>query len=217
MIEPGEVARRLGLVRDRIEGAGGDPDAITVVAVTKGFGADAVAAAVAAGLDEVGENYAQDLLGKVGAVSPEPRWHFIGRLQRNKVRAVAHVVDLWQTIDRAELAREVARRAAGAEVLLQVNATAEPGKGGCPAAGVPGLVQTCLDLGLTVKGLMVVGPTEGGPEAARPAFRLVRTVADDLGLPVRSMGMTGDLEVAVAEGSTMLRLGTALFGDRPRR
>jgi uncharacterized pyridoxal phosphate-containing UPF0001 family protein len=151
----------------------------------------------------------------VAPPDPPVRWHFIGRLQRNKVRAVAPIVALWQSVDRLSLGEEITRRAPGASVLVQVNATGEDGKGGCPPALVPGVVDGCRDLGLDVRGLMAVGPTTGGAAAARPAFEAVRDLAARLGLVEVSMGMTDDLEVAVACGSTMVRVGSALFGPRP--
>jgi pyridoxal phosphate enzyme (YggS family) len=188
-----------------------------IVAVTKGFGLDAVNAAAAAGVRAIGENYAQELATKAGpAVEAGLAVHFIGRLQSNKVRLLAGHVDVYETIDRPALVREVAKRAPGATVLVQVNATGEAGKGGCDPADVAGLVEACLAAGLSVDGLMTVGPTTGGPEAARPAFRDVRRMVDELGLRTCSMGMTDDLEVAVQEGSTRIRIGTALFGPRPR-
>jgi uncharacterized pyridoxal phosphate-containing UPF0001 family protein len=133
------------------------------------------------------------------------------------VRLLAGHVDVFETIDRDSLVREVAKRAPGATVLVQVNATGEAGKGGCDPPEVVGLIEACVAAGLSVDGLMTVGPTTGGPEAARPAFRVVRRMVDDLGLRTCSMGMTDDLEVAVQEGSTRVRLGTALFGPRPVR
>ena len=143
--------------------------------------------------------------------------HFIGRLQSNKVRLLAADVDVFETVDRPSLVREIARRAPGATVLVQVNATGEAGKGGCDPTTVAGLVEACTDAGLLVDGLMTVGPTSGGPDAARPAFRTVRVLVDELGLRTCSMGMTADLEVAVEEGSTRVRVGTALFGPRSVR
>jgi PLP dependent protein len=122
---------------------------------------------------------------------------------------------VWQTIDRVELGRQVAKRAPGARVLVQVNVSDEPAKGGCHPDGVDSLVAALTDDGLAVEGLMTVGRT-GPPELARPGFRLLAELADAHGLPVRSMGMTDDLEVAVEEGSTMVRVGSALFGPRPR-
>ena len=143
--------------------------------MTKGFGPDAVAAAAAAGCRAIGENYAQELATKAAhAAAAGLAVHFIGRLQSNKVRLLAGHVDVYETIDRPSLVREVAKRAPGATVLVQVNATGEAGKGGCPPADVAGLVEACIAAGLSVDGLMTVGPTVGGPDAARPAFRAVR-------------------------------------------
>lgn len=204
----------MAAVRARIADAGGE-GRVTLVAVTKGFGPEAVAAAVAAGVDDVGESYAQELVAKAAEVSP-PRWHFVGRLQANKVRALAATVGLWQSVDRPRLVDELARRVPGARVLVQVDVTGEPAKGGCPPAEVPALVERAADAGLVPTGLMAVGPL-GPPEAARPGFRALAALADRLGLAERSMGMSADLEVAVQEGATMVRVGTALFGPRPPR
>jgi PLP dependent protein len=207
------VAGALRLVRDRIEAAGGD-DAVAVLAVTKGFGSDAIDAALAAGCTAIGENYAQELLAKREAAE-HAEVHFIGQLQTNKVRQVAGLVDVYETVDRERLANEIARRQPGARVLVQVDTTGEPGKGGCLLADLDALVEVVHTAGLDLRGLMTVGPTEGGPEAARAGFRSVRAAVDRLGLAVCSMGMTDDLEVAVQEGSTQIRVGTALFGARP--
>lgn len=212
-LDAATVAERAAAVRDRIAAAGGDPERVRVLAVTKGFAADAVTAAVGAGLADVGENYAQEMAAKAAEVGPGPRWHFIGVLQRNKVRLVAGAVHLWQSVDRLALGAEIAKRAPGAAVLVQVDLAGLPGRGGCPPGDAPDLVRGLRDLGLDVRGLMAVGPP-GPPEAARPGFRLVRELADRLELPERSIGMTGDLEVAVQEGATMVRVGTALFGPR---
>jgi pyridoxal phosphate enzyme (YggS family) len=193
-------------------------DDVSILAVTKGFGPDAVVAAAAAGLPAIGENYAQELLTKAEVAAERGVVvHFIGQLQTNKVRQLAVPVGVWETVDRPRLAAEIARRAPGATVLVQVATTGEQGKGGCPIADVPDLVRTARDAGLSVAGLMTVGPTHGGPEAARPGFRAVRRLADDLGLTTCSMGMSGDLEVAVEEGATEVRVGTALFGPRTPR
>jgi PLP dependent protein len=213
MISPDVVAERLEQVRERIAGAGGA--GVDVLAVTKGFGADAVHAALAAGLHRVGENYAQELIAKREALSGA-EVPFIGRMQSNKVRTLVGVVDVFESVDRRSLIDELARRAPGASVLIQVNTTAEPGKGGCRPDEVAELVEAARTAGLHVDGLMTVGPTHGGPEAARPGFRIVRRLVDDLGLRQCSMGMSDDLEVAVSEGSTQIRVGTGLFGERPR-
>ncbi len=212
-IDPATVADRLATVRDRIAAAGGGSD-VRVLAVTKGFGPDAVRAAAAAGCDAIGENYAQELLAKQDALGALAV-HFVGQLQTNKVRQIAGLVDVYETVDRGRLASEIAKRDPGAAVLVQVDTSGEPGKGGCPIADLDGLVAEVERLGLDLRGLMTVGPTEGGPEAAQPGFRAVRAAVDRLGLAVCSMGMTADLEIAVAEGSTEVRVGTALFGPRP--
>jgi len=207
------VAEALARVRDRIAAAGGD-DGVAVLAVTKGFGAEAIEAALAAGCVAIGENYAQELLAKRDAAA-RAEVHFIGQLQTNKVRQIAGLVDVYETVDREHLARELAKRDSGARVLVQVDTSGEPGKGGCPLADLDGLVAVVNELGLDLRGLMTVGPTEGGPDAARAGFRAVRAAVDRLGLDICSMGMTADLEVAVQEGSTQIRVGTALFGARP--
>ena len=207
------VRTAIEAVRARIVAAGGG-DEVAILPVTKGFGPEAVEAAVAAGCTAVGENYAQELVAKRD-VCVGVEVHFIGQLQTNKVRQLAEIVDVYETVDRARLAREIAKRQPGARVLIQVDTSAEAGKGGCPADELDPLVETVRSLGLRLEGLMTVGPTEGGPEAARPGFRAVRAAVDRLGLTVCSMGMTGDLEVAVEEGSTQVRVGTALFGSRP--
>jgi pyridoxal phosphate enzyme (YggS family) len=206
------------VLRDRIARAGRDPDTVTLVAVTKGFGLDVVLDALGSGLVDLGENYAQDLHSKAdalgGAQQAAVRWHFIGRLQTNKVRLIAAHVALWQSVDRRPLAVEIAKRAPGAEVLVQVNTSDEPQKGGCAPVETEALVASCRDLGLHVRGLMCVGPA-ADLDASRRAFRSLSALADDFGLRERSMGMSDDLEAALAEGSTMVRVGTALFGTRP--
>ena len=211
-------AERLSGIRDRIESASPDPDGVTLVAVTKGFGPDAVRTALASGLTVVGENYADELVAKAAATAGDPgplsEWHFLGAIQRNKVPRLAPLVACWQAVARLAEGRAIARRQPGARVLVQVDVAGLPGRGGVPSSDVPALVAALGEEDLDVAGLMAVGPP-GPAEAARPGFREVSRLADALGLPVRSMGMTGDLEVALSEGSTMVRLGRALFGERP--
>jgi len=222
-----EVRAALAAVVGRIESAGGDPDRVTVVGVTKGHPPEAVLAAVEAGLTDLGENYAPELMGKADAASGpaqssgrSPRWHFLGSIQRNKIRSLAPVVAVWQTVDRPEEARAIARahQAAGgtgrAVVMVQVRLAGDERRGGCPPEDLAELVGECRPL-VDVVGLMAVGPA-GSPEAARPGFRWLADQAVDLGLGQVSMGMSADLEVAVAEGSTMVRVGTGLFGPRPK-
>jgi uncharacterized pyridoxal phosphate-containing UPF0001 family protein len=216
------VAARAASIRARIDELTDRP--VRLVGVTKGHPAEVAAAVLAAGCDHLGESYAQELVPKAQVVreaiaagtlpaDTSPRWHFIGRLQTNKVRSLVGVVELWESVDRPSLAAEIAKRAPGAAVLVQLDLAGLPGRGGCDPADAPALVERCRDLGLEVRGLMGVG-APGGPEAARPGFRLLRSLADDLGLPERSMGMSADLQVAVEEGSTSVRVGTALVGPR---
>lgn len=213
------IAGRVASVRRRMAVAGGQD--VRLVAVTKTFGASSLLSAAAAGCDAIGENYAQELVAKltvIGAASrldELPEIHFIGQLQSNKVRTVAQIVDLYETIDRESLATEVAKRAPRARVLVQVAVDGEIGKGGCPLDDVAELVERCAALGLQVEGLMTVGPTNGDPVSTRRAFRAVRRRTDELGLSVCSMGMSGDLELAIEAGSTEVRVGSALFGPRP--
>jgi pyridoxal phosphate enzyme (YggS family) len=203
------VAENLAALRERI------PDDVTIVAVTKQQPDTAVAEAIAAGLFDIGENRADFLIERATANTDERvRWHFLGQIQRNKIGKVAPYVSLWQSVDRAELGPAIARHAPGASVLVEVNLTDDPNRGGTSLAAVPALVRDLSAEGLVVRGLMAVGPL-GGPEAARPGFTAVVRCADELGLPVRSLGMSDDIDVAVACGSTMVRVGTALFGARP--
>ncbi len=206
-----EVQRRLAQIRGQVADAGGDPDRTEIVAVTKGRDRLTASAAVAAGLCDLGENYAQELLSK----APGPaaaRWHFIGNLQSNKVRRLAPHVELWQSVDRPRLLREIARHSPGARILVQVAARAVPGRGGCDPATARRLVAEAGDLGLHPAGLMSMA-LAGPPEAVRRQFRLLRSLADELDLPVRSMGTSGDFTLAVTEGANMLRLGRVLLGD----
>ncbi len=220
------LADRLAAVRRRIAAAAPDPSSVRLVAVTKGFGTATVRAALDAGLADIGESYVQELVAKALDIEaeiddglappgrPHPRWHAIGRLQRNKVRKAAPFVTLWHGVDRLSLGAEIARQAPGASVLAQVNTSGEEHKGGCPPAMAPGLVDGLRDLGLDVRGIMAMAPF-GPSETARPAFHAARVLRDRLGLTELSMGMTGDLEAALAEGATIVRVGTGLFGPRP--
>lgn len=211
-----QVQFNLGRIHDRIHSAGGEPEAVTIVAVTKEQSAVAVDAALALGLIELGENRADALIDRAAShAALDARWHYLGQVQRNKVRRVAPFVSLWQSVDRAEVGEAIARHAPGAELLVQVNLTDDPNRGGAALSAVPALVRDLAQDGLSVRGLMAVGP-HGGPEAARTGFAAVVAQADALGLPIRSLGMSDDLEVAIACGSTMVRVGAALFGARPQ-
>ncbi len=212
-VDRADVERRLAAVRARLRAAGGGE--VDILAVTKGFGADAVEAALAVGLPAMGENYAQELLAKAKhGYLRAPQWHFIGRLQRNKVRQLAPVVAVWQSVDRASLVTEIARRAPGARVFIQLNLSGEPQKGGAPLDEGAVLVGQAREAGLDVVGLMGVGPA-ADPEGTRTGFGDLVALADQLSLAQRSIGMSHDLEIAVEQGATLVRVGTALFGTRP--
>lgn len=210
------VSARVAGVRRRIEEAGGDPERIRIVAVTKGFGREAVAAARRAGLADVGENYAQELLAKAPAAEEGTRWHFLGPVQRNKVGRLAPYVSAWHGIDRPAAADAVAVAAPGVEVLVQVNVTEDPGRPGCRPEDLAGLVAHVRELPVELSGLMAVGPVPVG-DGSRRCFRWLAERAAELGLRELSMGMSEDFEMAVAEGATTLRLGRLLFGARPGR
>jgi uncharacterized pyridoxal phosphate-containing UPF0001 family protein len=194
---------------------------VRVVGVTKGFCPDVVRAAREAGIRDLGENYAGELLAKAGAAAVDEGragpglWHFLGAIQRNKVAALAPVVGVWQSVARVTEGARIARFAPGASVMVQVDATGLPGRNGCTPAAAPELVTQLQQLGLTVVGLMTVAAP--GRAAAEAAFSQVVRLADRLELPERSLGMSDDLESAVAAGTTMVRIGRALFGERPPR
>jgi len=220
-VDPVAVAAAVAAVRERIRVLAGDRS-VELIAVTKGFGRDAVEAAIAAGCHAIGENYAQELRDKLhgfeAAVGmPAPVVHFIGGLQTNKVRVVAGLVDVWQSVDRIALADEIVRRRPGATVFVQVNTTGEQTKSGCRPEDVGGLVVHCARSGLAVEGLMTIGPTSGDRASTVAAFALLARLGHDNGLRSLSMGMSADLDLAVAHGATHVRIGSALFGPRPHR
>jgi pyridoxal phosphate enzyme (YggS family) len=235
------VAERLAEVRARVAAAarraGRRPEEVTLVGIAKGQPAASVVAAVAAGLGHVGENYVQEARAKLPELRAGlaarglalPRLHFVGRLQRNKAREVARDFDVVESVDRAELGNELERRAAelGRElrVLLQCNADAEPAKGGAAPAELRELLEASRSWKhLRVAGLMVIPAAQPTAEAMRPTFARVCALAHALRaepggevLHELSMGMSADFEIAIEEGATSVRVGTAIFGARPRR
>jgi pyridoxal phosphate enzyme (YggS family) len=214
MIDAKEVADRVALVRSEISNAGGSE--VSLIAVTKSFGIDALRAASAAGCEGVGENYAQELLEKVRDGIPPIDVHFIGALQSNKVRSLAGHIALWQSVDRESVVDELGRRAPGASILIQVDTTHEPSKGGVAPELLDTLRTRAESVGLVVKGLMTIGPTDGTPQECEKSFEMLRRLVNEQGLSVCSMGMSADYGIAVACGSTMVRVGSGLFGDRVR-
>jgi pyridoxal phosphate enzyme (YggS family) len=214
MIDANEVADRVAHVRSVIRDSGGT--AVSLIAVTKSFGIDALRAASDAGCDGVGENYAQELLEKIAVGLPSIDVHFIGALQSNKVRSLAGHIALWQSVDRDSVVDELGRRVPGASILIQVDTTQEPSKGGVPPALLDSLRTRAESRGLVVKGLMTIGPTDGTQQECEKSFGILRHLVNEQGLSVCSMGMSADYSIAVACGSTMVRVGSGLFGDRTR-
>ena len=224
------IAERWQEVRARVdaacERAGRAPSDVTIIAVSKTHPAAAVREAGAAGATDFGENYAQELVSKRAELTDLAiRWHFIGRLQRNKAKFVAGQVALVHAVDTVELAAELGKRSAAVQpVLLAVNAADEETKGGVTAEDAAKLARAIVAVpNIRLDGLMTMPPPSEDPEASRPYFERLRALRDgltgELGqpLPVLSMGMSGDFEVAIACGATHVRIGTAIFGARPPR
>jgi len=226
------IAVRWQAVQARVaaacERAGRPLGDVTVIAVSKTHPADAIREALAAGATDFGENYAQELATKfteLGAAAPPHaiRWHFIGRLQRNKAKLVAGRVALVHAVDTVELAEELGKRAGGVvqPILLAVNLAGEDTKGGVTAESAPALARALAAVGgCSLAGLMTMPPPSDDAWAGQPYFEGLRALRDrlrdDLGrpLPVLSMGMSHDFEVAIACGATHIRVGTAIFGHR---
>jgi pyridoxal phosphate enzyme (YggS family) len=226
------IAANLQEIRNRIDRAarkvGRDPEQVRLVAVSKRVPVERLREAHVCGQRLFGENYLQEAEGKIAELGPGYEWHFIGHLQSNKAAQAAGLFDLFETVDRLKVATALNRAVAAAgrvlPVLLQVNIGCEPQKSGVLPEEVPGLLKQLQELpNLTVRGLMVMPPFLEDPEAVRPFFRQTRELAlklADLGLlppdgeAELSMGMSGDYEVAVEEGATLVRVGTALFGAR---
>jgi pyridoxal phosphate enzyme (YggS family) len=206
---------RLARVSARIAAAGRNPDEVAIVAVTKGFGVEACREAMAAGMRLLGENRVQEALPKMDAV-PGAQWHLIGHLQTNKVKQAVGRFALIQSVDSMHLAEAIARHDPKQAVLVEVNIAREPQKSGAAPEQALELISQVSSL-LDLQGLMGMGPTEGDPT---PGFNELRALHDEAeqrvgrGLPILSMGMSGDFEAALAAGSTLLRLGQALFGPR---
>ncbi len=222
-------------IRRRIESAclrsGRHPNEVTLLAVSKTFSAAVVEEAVEAGLADVGENYVQELLEKKEALkNQDVRWHFIGHLQSNKVKYVAEWIHLVHALDNVHLARELDKRAAQAQrtldVLVEVNTTDEQSKFGVSPGKTVEFVESLAEFShIQVAGLMTIGPFLPDPEGSRPMFRTLRLLKEEIAtlnqlnvtMHHLSMGMTGDFEVAIDEGATIVRIGTAIFGKRTKK
>lgn len=226
-----EIADQLASVQERLAAAaiaaGRDPHSVGLVAVSKTHPAESVREALDAGQQIFGENRVQELLAKAPLLPARIRWHLIGHLQKNKIRKVLPVTELIHGVDSLDLARDIDRIAAELglfpRILLEVNVSGEESKFGFN----PDVLRSQLDdlLALPrvqVEGLMTIAPYVENPEEVRPVFRGLRTLRDELAgrsgtpLPTLSMGMSGDFEVAIAEGATLIRVGTSIFGSRPK-
>jgi PLP dependent protein len=194
------------------------PANVKIIAVTKGHDHSAIESAVQNGFTDIGENYAQEAVHKQALASPDSliTWHFIGQLQRNKVRLLAPFVHVWHTVDNIALIKEVAKRAAAAQILLQVNLTDDANRGGCQWHQLEELVSAARAGDLNLIGLMGVAP-QGDDVTVRASFRRLADSAAHFDLPELSMGMSADWPIAVEEGATMIRLGSTLFGPRKPR
>ncbi|HET6466053.1 MAG TPA: YggS family pyridoxal phosphate-dependent enzyme [Nitrospiria bacterium] len=222
------IVENLRRVRERIvaaaERSGRDPSRITLVVVTKGVTTDRLRKAVAAGATVLGENRIQEALPKIKVLEETIRWHLIGHLQRNKVKQAIHRFELIHSLDSLELAHEIEERAEQAgirqRVLIQVNLSREPSKHGVLPEAADVLVRKTAALPhLALEGLMTIPPPSIDPQQSRIYFRRLREKMEELkqaGRPVRelSMGMSNDFEVAIEEGATLVRIGTAIFGPR---
>jgi pyridoxal phosphate enzyme (YggS family) len=233
-----DIACRLTAVRERValaaQRSGRDADAITLIGVGKRMSEEQVVAAVCLGLRDLGENYVQEAVAKIPAVAaelarlgePNPRWHFIGQLQSNKAKDVVRLFDTVCSLDRVRLGAELERRALQAQrsldLLIQVNLSGESSKGGvAPNDLGPLLEASAAWPQLRVVGLMGIPAAADNPEDSRPHFAQLRELRDQFRggpgaehLSELSMGMTGDFEVAIEEGATIVRVGTAIFGPR---
>ena len=214
-------------IRSACHRAGRNPGDITLVAVTKTFPVELINQAITQGIAIIGENRVQEALEKYSQIGPKVQWHLIGHLQSNKAKKAVEIFSLIHSVDSVALAREVGRRALQIgkmqEVLLEVNTSGEPQKHGFRPEDVTEVLKEIKDIeGVKVLGLMTVGPLTGDEEKVRSAFRKLRSVFDEiasLGLPnvemkYLSMGMSGDFEIAIEEGSNMIRVGSAIFGTR---
>ena len=214
MTEP-TLLERLARISARIAATGRNPDEVAIVAVTKGFGVEACREAMAAGLRLLGENRIQEALPKMEAV-PAAQWHLIGHLQTNKLKQAGGRFALIQSVDSQRLAEAIASHDPKQAVLVEVNIAREPQKSGVAPEQALELISMVAGL-LDLQGLMGMGPSQGDPKPAFDELRLLHDEAEQRvghGLPILSMGMSGDFEAALAAGSTMLRLGQALFGPR---
>ena len=222
-MRPSTIAGRAEHVRLLIAAAclrsGRSPEGVTLIAVTKGFPPDVIREAVAAGIQDIGENRVQEAAAKRPALADLPAgvtWHMIGHLQTNKVKTALTVFDIIHSVDSLQIAEAISRQAPGpVPAFLEVNVAGEPTKSGFSLDDLPRAYEAVARLpNLDIRGLMTVAPLAGVAQEARPAFRRLHQEAQALGLQQLSMGMSDDFEAAIEEGATHVRIGRAIFGER---
>ncbi len=226
-----DVSENIRRIRERISAAalrsGRDPKSVRLMAVTKTVSDDRIQSAIEAGIEIIGENYVQEAKRKIELMGKRAEWHLIGHLQTNKAKYAVRLFDMIHSVNRLSLAEELNRRAAAAgtvcRVLIEVNLGGEDSKSGAPPGEAPVLIRTVAAMpNLSIRGLMTMAPWYDDPEKARPCFAGLRALRDrvaaenipNVTLQELSMGMTDDFEVAVEEGSTIVRIGRAIFGER---
>ena len=206
-----EIKERLEEINKIIDNKAQNP--VTLVGVTKGFTHEEVNISSKLGIKNFGENYAQELLTKNPLVEPEISWHFIGQLQSNKIRKISHLVDVWHSVTSLKLAREIHNRNDQAKILLQVSVLGPSNSKGFEVEELPDLIFQLRDENIDVSGLMTMG-VPGDMVATRFVFERLRKLADTFELSECSMGMSDDFEIALESGSSMIRIGSAIFGNR---
>ena len=206
-----EIKERLQEINKIIDAKAQNP--VTLIGVTKGFTHEEVNIASELGIKNFGENYAQELLTKNPLVDPEISWHYIGQLQSNKIRKISHLVDVWHSVTSLKLAREIHKRNDQAQILLQVSLMGPSNSKGFEVEQLPQLISELRDMNIDISGLMTMG-VPGDMVATRVVFKELRKLADTFELPECSMGMSDDFEIALESGSSMIRVGSAIFGNR---
>jgi hypothetical protein len=226
------IAENLLQIKERMAEAavrsGRTPESVKLVGVTKTVDVERIKQAVSAGLQILGENYVQEAREKIKEVGGEASWHFVGRLQTNKAKYAVKLFDMIQTVDSFKLANELNRRAQTLgrtiPIIIQVNLASEVSKGGVEPSKCISLIKQISDLAnLQIRGLMTMPPFFDQPERVRPYFAQLRELSQEIakaqlpGVEMKelSMGMSGDFETAIEEGATLVRVGTAIFGERP--
>jgi hypothetical protein len=185
--------------------------------VTKGFGAREIQAILEVGLTDVGESYAQEMLEKAKIVNDNRlSWHMLGRIQRNKVRKLSEIVDLWHSVDRKEVIEEISKHGKDSRILIQVNMNDRSEQGGCSPENVPDLIEFALEKDIKVEGLMTIG-VDQDIEATKNTFAELAKLSKSMGLKEMSMGMSNDFEIAIDYGATILRVGRSIFGERTKK